>query len=302
MEKNDDPIPKFKFNKEDLNPPNDSDAKSFNLDGKIMLCAIVLLFFIIILMLCLHIYARWYLIQSRRRRNRHRRRTQLVFFTDNPTTTTAVSSVVTSRGLEASVIASLPLFFYDPKTQPENSSECAVCLSEFESGETGRVLPKCKHSFHTECIDMWFHSHSTCPLCRAPVEPVSEFETRPEFVITVCEAETGSSSNSGPGLESENENRTGKEVCSSSVGLRRKPSFAGVTIEVPSRNELCCDSPLSTQSSFRSPISRMLSFKRILSMDWKGSLSPSSCGGIGGGGCSSVAELKVEQGGRVETQ
>ncbi|MCI56685.1 hypothetical protein A2U01_0077936 [Trifolium medium] len=34
-------------------------------------------------------------------------------------------------------------------------------------------------------------------------------------------------------------------------------------------------------------------------MDWKGSVSPSSCGG--GGGCSSVAELKVEQGGRVET-
>ncbi|GAU36069.1 hypothetical protein TSUD_320320 [Trifolium subterraneum] len=298
MEKNDDPIPKFN---KDSNP-NASDSKSFNLNGKIMLCAIVLLFFIIVLMLCLHIYARWYLIQSRRRRNRLRRRTQLVFFSDNPPTTTAV---VTSRGLEASVIASLPLFIYDPKTQPENlnSSECAVCLSEFESGETGRVLPKCKHSFHIECIDMWFHSHSTCPLCRATVEPASEFQTRPELVITVCEAEpeTGSSSSSGSGLEDENVNRTGKEVCSSSVGLRTKPSFAGVTIEVPSRNELCCDSPSSTQASFRSPMSRMLSFKRILSMDWKGSVSPSSCGGGVGGGCSSVAELKVEQGERVET-
>ncbi|CAJ2662236.1 RING-H2 finger protein ATL2-like [Trifolium pratense] len=299
MEKNEDPIPKFNKENSNSNPPNDFNSKSFNLNGKIMLCAIVLLFFVIVVMLCLHVYARWYLMQSRRRRNRLRRRTQLVFFTDNPTTTTAVSSVVTSRGLEASVIASLPLFFYDPKTQPENSSECAVCLSEFESGETGRVLPKCKHSFHIECIDMWFHSHSTCPLCRAAVEPASECQTRPEFVINVCEPESGSSSSSGSGLEDQNENRTGKEVCSSSVGLRRKPSFTGVTIEIPSRNELCCDSPSSTQSSFRSPMSRMLSFKRILSMDWKGSVSPSS---YGGGGCSSVAELKVEQGERVETQ
>ncbi|KAL6331240.1 hypothetical protein AAG906_009668 [Vitis piasezkii] len=39
--------------------------------------------------------------------------------------------------------------------------ECAVCLS----------LPKCKHSFHAPCIDMWLYSHSDCPLCRARVEP-----------------------------------------------------------------------------------------------------------------------------------
>ncbi|CAL5184366.1 unnamed protein product [Lathyrus oleraceus] len=285
-------------NDENSNIPNNFDSKSYNLSGKIMLCAIVLLFFVIVLMLCLHIYARWYLLQSRRRRNRLRRRSQLVFFTDNPTTSV---SVTTTHGLDASVIAKLPLFLYDPKTHPENATECAVCLSEFESGETGRVLPKCNHSFHTECIDMWFHSHSTCPLCRASVE--STFEPQPEVVITVYEPETGSSSSHGSVLEDENSNRTGKETCSSSVGLRRKPSFTGVAVEVPTRNnegfrDESCDSP----SSFRSPMSRMLSFKRILSREWKGSVSPSSCGG--GGGCSSVAELnlKVEQGGRGEVR
>lgn len=275
--KYDEPIPKFP---RDQNPPNDFDPKGYNLNGKIMLCAIILLFFIIVLMLCLHIYARWYLLQSRRRRNRIRRRTQLVFFTDDPTNA-AVTTV--TRGLDATVIASLPLFFYDAKNYPENAPECAVCLSEFESGETGRVLPKCKHSFHTECIDMWFHSHDTCPLCRAPVEPM---QNRPDVVINVCEPETGSSSGSTEDVN--NENRAGKEVGSSSVGLRRKPSFAGVTVEVPTRNESFRDE--STQSSsFRSPMSRMSSFKRILSMNWKGNVSP-SCDGCGGGGCSSVAE------------
>ncbi|KAH9292280.1 hypothetical protein KI387_042534, partial [Taxus chinensis] len=48
--------------------------------------------------------------------------------------------------------------------------DCAVCLSEFTENEKGRILPKCKHSFHIECIDMWFHSHSTCPLCRSSAQ------------------------------------------------------------------------------------------------------------------------------------
>ncbi|XP_004487829.1 RING-H2 finger protein ATL2-like [Cicer arietinum] len=267
--------PSNKFNQE--NSVNDFDAKGYSLSGKVMLCAIIILFFVVVLMFCLHIYARWYLLRSRRRRRLLRRRTQLVFFTDSPTTSV---SVVTSSGLDAAVIASLPLFFYDPNTHPENAAECAVCLSEFEPGESGRVLPKCDHAFHTECIDMWFHSHSTCPLCRAPVEPTPDSQTRPEIVLKICEPETGSSS--------------------SSVGLRRKPSFVGVTVDVPVRDESCIDSPSSTQSSFRSPMSRMMSLKRILSREWKGSVSPSSCGGSGGG-CSSVVELKVEQGGRDET-
>ncbi|OMO67230.1 Zinc finger, RING-type [Corchorus capsularis] len=49
--------------------------------------------------------------------------------------------------------------------------ECAVCLSVFEDGEEVRQLPRCNHSFHAQCIDMWLYSHFDCPLCRASVDP-----------------------------------------------------------------------------------------------------------------------------------
>ncbi|KAF5794861.1 putative transcription factor C2H2 family [Helianthus annuus] len=48
----------------------------------------------------------------------------------------------------------------------EDEHVCAVCLSEFEEGEELRTLPKCMHSFHVPCIDMWLCSHRSCPICR----------------------------------------------------------------------------------------------------------------------------------------
>ncbi|KAH7292650.1 hypothetical protein KP509_29G079200 [Ceratopteris richardii] len=46
-------------------------------------------------------------------------------------------------------------------------SECAICLSDFKEQECIRMLPKCQHCFHKECIQSWLGSHSTCPLCRS---------------------------------------------------------------------------------------------------------------------------------------
>ncbi|KAE9610032.1 putative transcription factor C2H2 family [Lupinus albus] len=140
-----------------------------------------------------------------------------------------------SRDLKASTIKSLPVFTFSKNSDP---IKCVVCLSEFEDGETGRVLPKCKHSFHIECIDMWFESHSTCPLCRVHVEDSGDGETRDEVVVvTLCEPEPGSSS--------EELNQTDAVVHSSSfVSLMEETSFDSAT------------------TSFRSNISRKLSLKR----------------------------------------
>ncbi|KAG8474906.1 hypothetical protein CXB51_031632 [Gossypium anomalum] len=52
--------------------------------------------------------------------------------------------------------------------------ECAVCLSEFEDDEALRVILKCCHVFHLDCIDAWLAYHVTCPVCRAKLTPDSD--------------------------------------------------------------------------------------------------------------------------------
>ncbi|KAJ0881845.1 putative transcription factor C2H2 family [Helianthus annuus] len=50
-----------------------------------------------------------------------------------------------------------------------NGLECSICLSRFEDVEVLRLLPKCKHAFHIDCVDQWLEKHSGCPLCRCKV-------------------------------------------------------------------------------------------------------------------------------------
>ncbi|KAB2049685.1 hypothetical protein ES319_A13G193500v1 [Gossypium barbadense] len=79
-----------------------------------------------------------------------------------------------ARGLEASVIETFPTMIYsEVKVHKigKGALECAVCLNEFEDDETLRLIPKCDHVFHPECIDAWLASHTTCPVCRANLAP-----------------------------------------------------------------------------------------------------------------------------------
>ncbi|CAN6278172.1 unnamed protein product [Urochloa humidicola] len=47
-----------------------------------------------------------------------------------------------------------------------SGEQCPVCLEDVEAGEMVWRLPACGHMFHVGCIDMWLHSHRTCPVCR----------------------------------------------------------------------------------------------------------------------------------------
>eukprot|EP00401_Gymnodinium_catenatum_P081338 CAMPEP_0117489304 /NCGR_PEP_ID=MMETSP0784-20121206/16965_1 /TAXON_ID=39447 /ORGANISM="" /LENGTH=129 /DNA_ID=CAMNT_0005284025 /DNA_START=23 /DNA_END=412 /DNA_ORIENTATION=- len=47
--------------------------------------------------------------------------------------------------------------------QAEPSSTCAICLEDFGEEEQVVVL-RCKHVFHTGCMDMWLLNGSGCPL------------------------------------------------------------------------------------------------------------------------------------------
>jgi hypothetical protein len=81
-------------------------------------------------------------------------------------------------GLAKSVVDTLPTFAYASNgvegghdLESGSSKLCSVCLEDLEDGEMVRQLPTCKHLFHVDCIDMWLHSHSTCPVCRCDLSP-----------------------------------------------------------------------------------------------------------------------------------
>jgi hypothetical protein len=89
-------------------------------------------------------------------------------------------------GMGEAAIAALPRKEVGAGDTP---ADCAVCIAEVGPGEAARVLPRCGHAFHVECVDMWLRSHSTCPLCRCavadeedakPVPPRAAPEADPE--------------------------------------------------------------------------------------------------------------------------
>ncbi|KAK4415338.1 RING-H2 finger protein ATL43 [Sesamum alatum] len=63
------------------------------------------------------------------------------------------------------------MFRFSSLSGQKDGLECAVCLNMFDPDEVLRLLPKCKHAFHVECVDTWLDGHSTCPLCRYRVDP-----------------------------------------------------------------------------------------------------------------------------------
>ncbi|KAK3182994.1 hypothetical protein Dsin_030280 [Dipteronia sinensis] len=75
----------------------------------------------------------------------------------------------TATGLDEALIKSITMCKYKKGDGLIEGSDCSVCLSEFEEDESLRLLPKCSHAFHVQCIDTWLKSHSNCPLCRANI-------------------------------------------------------------------------------------------------------------------------------------
>ncbi|KAG2258591.1 hypothetical protein Bca52824_077885 [Brassica carinata] len=83
---------------------------------------------------------------------------------------TSDSIRVSPKTERSSSLDSLPIFkFSSVRSTSSNSSDCAVCLSKFETEDQLRLLPLCRHAFHADCIDIWLVSNQTCPLCRSPL-------------------------------------------------------------------------------------------------------------------------------------
>ncbi|KAG2309093.1 hypothetical protein Bca52824_028841 [Brassica carinata] len=74
-------------------------------------------------------------------------------------------------GLDPFIIKSFPVFLYSTVTMRNQCTECAICLSDFSDEDTVRLITVCRHGFHSACIDLWFQSHKTCPVCRCELDP-----------------------------------------------------------------------------------------------------------------------------------
>ncbi|BAF15623.1 E3 ubiquitin-protein ligase Os04g0590900 [Oryza sativa Japonica Group] len=83
-------------------------------------------------------------------------------------------------GLDETLINKITVCKYRRGDGFVHTTDCSVCLGEFSDGESLRLLPRCSHAFHQQCIDTWLKSHSNCPLCRANITFVTVGLASPE--------------------------------------------------------------------------------------------------------------------------
>ncbi|RZS13686.1 hypothetical protein BHM03_00045300 [Ensete ventricosum] len=112
-------------------------------------------------------------------------------------------------GVDQSFIDTLPVFLYKSIVYLEDPFDCAVCLCQFEADDKLRLLPKCSHAFHVQCIDTWLVSHATYPLCRRSLLPDLSPTNSFGPVVLVLK----------PGSESSRETASGSEDSMPNVDL-----------------------------------------------------------------------------------
>ncbi|KAI3759813.1 hypothetical protein L6452_07890 [Arctium lappa] len=175
------------------------ESNMVELAGKILIISIVVVSVVLVFVFFVHLYAKWFCYRREEDRNtpntRRRRRGD---FTAGHQEQQQSGVTVLRRGLDPSFLKTIPVILFDPKDFKEGL-ECAVCLSDLGEGEKARILPKCNHGFHMECIDMWFYSHSTCPICRNPVSHQTEISV--ENLLEIRQTQEESTENSGDSQE-----------------------------------------------------------------------------------------------------
>ncbi|OEL20919.1 hypothetical protein BAE44_0018062 [Dichanthelium oligosanthes] len=263
-------------------PAGGAAQQQLAISNGVLLAAVIFLFMVVVFVFLLYLYAKRYLGAN----------PLLAPSTPSSRFLFVAASPLTQRGLPAATLRSLPVTVYaspaaatSPGKKETERLECAVCLSEVADGEKVRTLPKCGHGFHVECIDMWFHSHDTCPLCRAPVgadlaalpreDPSVEFPAFPTNVLfwgTHDDVTNAGLFTPPPPALALPPTIAGT---SSSSGRRKEnslvidiPTRAGVSIHTPPMTSPLPTSrmPGSSADDMRSPVSaRLRSLCRLLS-------------------------------------
>ena len=68
--------------------------------------------------------------------------------------------ITQSHGLDEAMIRSIPLCRFTKAEKLIDNMEHAIFLVEFQENEALRLLPKCNHASHINCIDVGLRSHS----------------------------------------------------------------------------------------------------------------------------------------------
>ncbi|CAD5174753.1 unnamed protein product [Musa acuminata subsp. malaccensis] len=93
----------------------------------------------------------------------------------------AADSALSDRE-NAALIDSLPVFTLASAlaSLPKSSPDCAVCLCPFRPHDELRLLPACRHAFHSSCVEPWLRNTPSCPLCRASIAlPIPPLQVPP---------------------------------------------------------------------------------------------------------------------------
>ncbi|XP_014505565.1 RING-H2 finger protein ATL13 [Vigna radiata var. radiata] len=145
-------------------------------------------------------------------------------------------------GVDQSFIDTLPVFLYKAIIGLKNPFDCAVCLCEFEPEDKLRLLPKCSHAFHMECIDTWLLSHSTCPLCRASLLPEFSVGNSCSPYVLVLESGSESSREIVPEREAAVGRSSSVMTSNSRLGCHGDSEFGSTRVDLKS-GELLSEAP-----------------------------------------------------------
>lgn len=57
----------------------------------------------------------------------------------------------------------------------DEKENCSICFEELGDEKKEEYKLSCNHVYHRDCIAQWLSNNTTCPLCRANVDPIDQY-------------------------------------------------------------------------------------------------------------------------------